>query len=45
MLDLEKLKKGDSIYFIYFKKRASPKLVKRYNYNIIILGDVKISEN
>jgi hypothetical protein len=34
VLDLAKLKKGDSVYFT---KRASPKLVKRYNYNVIIV--------
>jgi hypothetical protein len=41
---MAKLKKGDSIYF-FKKKRASPKLVKHYNYNVIIIRDAKISEN
>jgi hypothetical protein len=36
MLDLEKLKMGDSIYLK--KKKAYPELVKRYIYNIIIVG-------
>jgi hypothetical protein len=38
LLDLAKLKilkKEDSVYF---KKRSFPKLVKRYNYNEIIVG-------
>jgi hypothetical protein len=42
-LDLAKLKKGT--LFTLKKKRASPKLDKRYNYNVIIVGDAKISEN
>jgi hypothetical protein len=36
VLDLAKLKKVDSGYL---KKRASPKLVKHYDYNVIIVGE------
>jgi hypothetical protein len=35
VLDLAKLKKGDSIYF---KKKNSPKLAERYDYSVIIVG-------
>jgi hypothetical protein len=42
VLDLAKLKKGDSVCL---KKIASPKLVERYSYNIIIVGDAQISKN
>jgi hypothetical protein len=34
VLDLAKLKMEDSVYFL---KRVSPKLIKRYNYNVIIV--------
>jgi hypothetical protein len=42
VLDLAKLKKGDSIYF---KKRTSPKLAEGYDYSVIIVRDANISEN
>jgi sortase (surface protein transpeptidase) len=42
MLDLAKLKKGDSIYF---KQKNVPKLAERYDYIVIIVGGAKISEN
>jgi hypothetical protein len=40
---LHKIKEGGSIYIK--KKKASLKLVKRYYYNIILVGNTKISEN
>jgi hypothetical protein len=42
VLDLAKLKKEDSVCL---KKNCAPKLVKRYNYNVIIVGDAKISKD
>jgi hypothetical protein len=36
VLDLAKLKKGNSIYFK--KKRTSSKLAERYDYSVIIVG-------
>jgi hypothetical protein len=41
VVDLAKLKRKT----VYFKKREYPKLIKNYNYNVIIVGDAKISEN